>query len=89
MQNSRSQKEIAEGLKSFLENGNYESLPTPDKVNESKRKKSARNRTAEVVDEGPFSTEEKTQAIVEESAKLGVKVRVMTLWYSTTKIYKQ
>jgi hypothetical protein len=83
------QKEIAEGLKSFLESGNYESLPTPDKVNESKRKKSARNRTAEIVDEGPFSDEEREQAIIEESAKLGVKVRVMTLWYSTTKIYKQ
>ena len=35
-----------------------------------------RNRTAEIVDEGPFSDEEREQAIIEESAKLGVKVRV-------------
>jgi hypothetical protein len=49
----------------------------------------SRKRTAEIVDEGPFSDEEREQAIIEESAKLGVKVRVMTLWYSTTKIYKQ
>ena len=48
-----------------------------------------RNRTAEIVDEEPFSDEEREQAVIGESAKLGVKVCVMTLWYSTTKIYKQ
>ena len=56
---------------------------------EIERAAERRNRTAEIVDEGPFSDEEREQAIIEESAKLGVKVRVMTLWYSTTKIYKQ
>ena len=41
----------------------------------------SRRHTAEIVDEGPFSDEEREQAIIGESAKLGVKVRVMTLNY--------
>ena len=43
---------------------------------EIERASERRNRTAEIVDEGPFSDEEREQAIIGESAKLGVKVRV-------------
>ena len=47
-----------------------------DEQAEIERAAERRNRTAEIVDEGPFSDEEREQTIIEESAKLGVKVRV-------------